>query len=82
MSQTYEVAIERTGVTIMTTNDKHRAMAACIFRQITYGPLIMREVIGTYRRKVWSPERRNDQIRRERGLPTGAGDLGIPAVSA
>jgi hypothetical protein len=26
-------------------------------------------------------ERRNDQIRRERGLPTGAGDLGIPAVS-
>ena len=26
-------------------------------------------------------ERRNDQIRRERGMPTGSADLGIPAVS-
>jgi hypothetical protein len=27
-------------------------------------------------------ERRNDEIRRARGLPTGQGDLGIPAVPA
>lgn len=58
--RTYEVAIERTGVAIMTTNDKHRAMAACIFRQITYGPLIMREVIAAYRRKAWAPTGRDD----------------------
>jgi len=55
MTTTYEVVIERTDVTIMTTNDKHRAMAACMFRKATFGPLIMREVIGAYRRKVWSP---------------------------
>lgn len=67
-SPTYEVAIERTGVTIMTTNDKHRAMAASIFRSAIYGPLVMREVVGAYRRNVWTP-------------PTTS-DLAIPAMPA
>ena len=54
-SPTFEVAIKHTGVTIMTTNDRHRAMAACLFRKAIYGPLVMREVIGAYRRNLWEP---------------------------
>lgn len=54
MSTQYEVAIQKTGVVIMTTNDKHRAMAATIFRAIVFGPLEMREVVRPYRRRVWT----------------------------
>ena len=52
------------------------AMETALRRQIADNRQAEREAT----REAEKAERRNDAIRRERGLPTGAADLGIPAV--
>mgnify|MGYP001602295602 FL=1 len=69
-------AIERALIAASRLRRLSASMETALRRQRTLAVLTEQEAI----RDAERAERRNDEIRRERGLPTGAGDLAIPGV--